>query len=75
MRTPRYGRKIRKQWRIMTERAKAAYECPSCGKQKLKRVGHGLWVCKACGFKMAGGAYEPFTSAGLTIKRIIEEAK
>ncbi len=69
--TPRYGRKNRLNYRKVQEKTKALYECPKCGKKKLKRVSFALFVCKSCGAKVAGGAYEPTTGPGRTALRII----
>ena len=56
----RYGRKIRLRINKLEEMyKKKAYECPSCHKNSLKRNAFGIWVCKNCGKKIAGGAYRP----------------
>ncbi len=65
----RYGRKIRKKVKDIEEVSRAKHECPSCLKKTLKRDAAGIWVCKSCGLKMAGGAYSPFTSATKTMKK------
>jgi len=61
MRTPRYGFKIRKQYKKVREQQTAVYKCPRCGRKKLKRKGYALWFCEGCGTVMAGAAYKPFS--------------
>ncbi|OPY45311.1 MAG: 50S ribosomal protein L37Ae [Methanoregulaceae archaeon PtaU1.Bin222] len=60
---PRYGRFIRK--RVMETEAisRAAHTCPRCDTVAVKRQGTGIWACRKCGFKFAGGAYTPQTPA------------
>ncbi len=70
--TPRYGRKVRNAYREMQKKSKALYECPKCGKKKLKRISFAVWQCKSCGATIAGGAYQPNTEAGLNALRIIK---
>ena len=56
----RYGRRIRERIKkIESSYRKKTYECPSCHKMSLKRESYGIWVCKSCGKKIAGGAYKP----------------
>ncbi len=55
----------------MQRKAKSKYECPKCGKIALKRVSFAIWVCKSCGAKIAGGAYQPNTDVGLNALRIL----
>ncbi|HNQ29866.1 MAG: 50S ribosomal protein L37Ae [Methanoregulaceae archaeon PtaB.Bin009] len=60
---PRYGRFIRKRV-VETERiSRAAHRCPRCDTISVKRQGTGIWACRKCGFKFAGGAYTPQTPA------------
>jgi large subunit ribosomal protein L37Ae len=35
--------------------------CPYCERVALKRVASGIWYCKKCKVKFAGGAYTPKT--------------
>jgi len=65
----RYGSTIRKRVRQIEEKSKATYKCPVCHMKTLKRVGLGIWECTKCGEKLAGGAWEPNTSAGRSIIR------
>ncbi len=75
MRTPRYGRKIRKKYINALKKSKSRHVCPKCGKRSLKRVGFAIFVCKSCGAVVAGGAYEPTTEAGRAALRIINSLK
>ncbi|MEM4295569.1 MAG: hypothetical protein QXS91_02055 [Candidatus Anstonellales archaeon] len=75
LRTPKYGRKIRKLYKEMQEAAKKLYICPKCEKRKLKRSGFAIFICKSCKTKVAGGAYKPLTEAGETAKRMLAEIK
>ncbi len=67
----RYGVKIRKRYNAVKALQNEWYECPSCGKKKLTRQGTSLWHCRACGAKLAGGAYTPTTSVGVTTKKTL----
>ncbi len=53
----RYGMTIRNKVAEAESMQKSFYECPSCGQMKVKRISAGIWGCKKCGAKFAGGAY------------------
>ncbi|MHC1631425.1 MAG: 50S ribosomal protein L37ae [Methanotrichaceae archaeon] len=71
---PRYGRKIRKQIADIEEKSKRKYDCPLCGRAKVKRIGTGIWKCAKCGYTFAGGTYIPITSAGQSVSRSVKRA-
>ncbi|MBN2477698.1 50S ribosomal protein L37ae [Candidatus Micrarchaeota archaeon] len=73
MRTPKYGRRIRKLAEAAIEQKRASYECPKCGKKKVRRKSFSLWECRSCGTRFAGGAYTFSTGAGVTSLRLIKE--
>jgi large subunit ribosomal protein L37Ae len=68
---PRYGRTIREAVKTIEERQRRKHRCPKCGKESLKRVGTGIWQCRKCGAKIAGGAYVPSTEIGRLTARAI----
>lgn len=53
----RYGMTIRNKVAEAESMQKSFYDCPSCGQMKVKRISAGIWGCKKCGAKFAGGAY------------------
>lgn len=53
----RYGLKIRRRVLEIEKKLKEKKTCPVCGKLGIKREASGIWVCKRCGAKIAGGAY------------------
>ncbi|MCW1301129.1 MAG: 50S ribosomal protein L37ae [Candidatus Nanoarchaeia archaeon] len=55
----RYGLKIRRKLEKIEEILRKKYNCPVCGKRSLRRKVHGIWECKRCGVKIAGGAFSP----------------
>jgi large subunit ribosomal protein L37Ae len=71
---PRYGRKIRKLVADIEEKSKRKYDCPRCGRTKIKRDGTAIWKCAKCGYTFAGGTYIPFTSAGRSVARSVKKA-
>jgi len=69
---PRYGRFIRKRVTETEMISRAAHRCPRCDTIAVRRVGTGIWACRKCGFKFAGGAYTPQTPALRIALRAIE---
>ena len=59
----RYGKKIRDKTASVESKSRAIHKCPSCLKKGLKRQAAGIWTCRNCNLKIAGGAYSPKTSA------------
>jgi large subunit ribosomal protein L37Ae len=72
---PRYGRFIRKRVNEMEKISRAAHPCPRCDQVSVKRQGTGIWECRKCGFKFAGGAYAPETPALRMAQRSIERTE
>ena len=57
---PRYGIKIRRQTTSIEKNLRKRHTCPTCHHNSVKRVSTGIWQCKRCNLKFAGGAYTPF---------------
>jgi large subunit ribosomal protein L37Ae len=69
----RYGVRIRKLESKVLEKQRSSYECPVCGKEKVRRTGFALWKCKACGAVFAGGSYEFSTDVGRAARKFLEQ--
>jgi large subunit ribosomal protein L37Ae len=59
----RYGTRVRKRISEIEAVQKLKHECPVCHYVKVRRVSMGIWSCKHCGAKFAGGAWQPKTDA------------
>ncbi len=70
---PRYGRKSRKLVADMEEKTKAFYDCPQCGRTKVKRESTAIWICRKCGYTFAGGSFVPETSLGKSVLRSVRK--
>jgi len=68
----RYGRFIRKRVDEMEKISRATHKCPRCDQVAVKRRGTGIWECRKCSFKFAGGSYTPETPALQIAMRSIE---
>lgn len=68
----RYGVRARTRVRNVEILQKAKHICPSCGHKKVKRVSTGIWQCKKCETKFAGGAYLPQTETGQNVKKMFK---
>lgn len=58
----RYGRRVKISLRVIEAKQRKRYRCPSCQMIGMRRSAAGIWQCKKCGAKYAGGAYVPDTS-------------
>ena len=65
----RYGTVARKRYATIMTELKAPHECPQCHIAAVKRLSVGIWLCRQCGFKFAGGAYAPTTKLGEIAER------
>jgi large subunit ribosomal protein L37Ae len=68
----RYGVRARTRVRNVELIQKAKHKCPSCGNKSVKRVDTGIWQCRKCKTKFAGGAYIPKTEAGQNIDKVLK---
>ena len=57
----RYGVSLRKRMKNIEDQQRKRHTCPKCTYKSLKRVSTGIWSCKRCGLRVAGGAYLPRT--------------
>ncbi len=60
----RYGTVGRRQYVEIISGLRTKHECPRCRFRTLKRWSVGIWHCRKCGHKFAGGAYVPTTKLG-----------
>ena len=67
----RYGVRARSRLRNVELAQRKNHVCPSCKHTKVKRVGTGIYSCRKCGVKFAGGSYIPKTDVGLQVEKII----
>lgn len=71
----RYGTVVRKRYAEIITQMRRLHECPRCKFKAVSRVSVGIWECKKCGLKFAGGAYAPFTKLGEISKRTATETQ
>ncbi|MFA6268249.1 MAG: 50S ribosomal protein L37ae [archaeon] len=69
----RYGVGIKKRVLAVAKKMNKNDPCPFCGFSKVTRPAPGLFLCKKCDAKFTGGAYEPQTLIGKTIKKMITQ--
>lgn len=69
---PRYGMRIRKRYAELDQKMRRPYRCPTCERMGVKRVSTGIWECRKCGTKFAGGAYLASTSMARTVDRAVK---
>ena len=70
----RYGRVARRRVKEIEAEMNEKHACPECGADAVSRQGTGIWQCRKCDYKYAGGAYRPETPGGRAVKRSIRTA-
>lgn len=53
----RYGKRVRDRLVNVEEKQRQKQICPFCKKPGVKRLSKGVWHCKKCDKKFAGGTY------------------
>jgi large subunit ribosomal protein L37Ae len=71
---PRYGVSVRRRVLEVELRQRGRHPCPRCAARALSRTSTGIWSCRKCGHKYAGGAYFPETAVHRTVERAIRDA-
>ncbi|HZE77257.1 MAG TPA: 50S ribosomal protein L37 [Nitrososphaeraceae archaeon] len=54
----KFGATVRKRYGTVYRTLKQKRKCPSCGSQRFRRIASGIWYCRKCDYKVAGGAYD-----------------
>lgn len=67
----RYGVRARSRVRNVELVQRKKHRCPSCGHLSVKRIGSGIWQCRKCDIKFAGGSYIPKTEGGQHVEKIL----
>nr|ACD65183.1 putative 60S ribosomal protein RPL37A [Phoronis muelleri] len=71
----RYGASLRKMIKKIEISQHSKYTCHFCGKENMKRSAVGIWQCKSCKKKVAGGAYVYSTTAAASIRSAIRRLR
>jgi len=71
---PRYGTVARRRYMDIVSQMRRPHECPQCHFKTVRRLSVGIWLCRKCGVKFAGGAYTPFTKLGEIARRATKGA-
>ena len=65
----RYGTVARRRYAEVIAGMRTPHECPRCHIRAVSRLSVGVWSCRKCRVKFAGGAYMPVTKVGDVSKR------
>merc|ERR1712217_446957 len=71
----RYGSSLRKQVKKMEISQHSKSTCLFCGKNSVKRTAVGIWDCRSCGKRYAGGAYSLHTGSAVTVRSTIRRLR
>jgi large subunit ribosomal protein L37Ae len=70
----RYGTVARRRYMEIVSQMRRPHECPQCHFKTVRRLSVGIWLCRKCGVKFAGGAYTPSTKLGEIARRATKGA-
>jgi len=62
----------RKRYATIVAELRKPHECPRCRFKRVHRVSVGIWQCRKCGYRFAGGAYTPITKLGQVAQRAVK---
>jgi len=65
----RYGVTVRRRYSGIITEMRKKHVCPQCGLRAVRRESVGIWLCRKCGYRFAGGAYTPTTKLGIVAAR------
>ena len=68
----KYGSRVRHMVAKIEANSRAQHVCPQCLRLTLDRQSAGIWKCKKCNVTIAGGAYQPTTTATKIMKGEVE---
>ncbi|HEY5632116.1 MAG TPA: 50S ribosomal protein L37 [Nitrososphaeraceae archaeon] len=54
----KFGATVRKRYSKAYRTLKQKRRCPSCSSSRFTRIVSGVWFCRKCNYKVAGGAYD-----------------
>jgi large subunit ribosomal protein L37Ae len=66
---PRYGTRTRKIVAAIELVQRKRQICPYCTRAALHRLAAGIWSCRKCKVKFAGGAYFPRSAVAETLTK------
>ena len=72
---PRYGVRIRRRMQEVEAEQRKRHQCPRCLAHSVKREGTGVWLCRRCGLRFAGGAYKPIVTTAVRGELPLEEGE
>jgi len=70
---PRYGTRTKKIVAAIETVQKRKQNCPYCERPALRRVAAGIWTCRKCKVKFAGGAYMPRSAAAEAVAKSVQK--
>jgi len=71
---PRYGTVTRRRYAEIVSGLRRYSECPQCHVMAVRREAVGIWYCKKCGYRFAGGAFTAQTKLGEVSRRATKGA-